>query len=172
MRGLPNTLVQTATFDRLIDDSRLMAHRLGVDNPDQIIRIELYKDMVHVHQILQLLFNSSRVAIRNMARFIERCEYVRDEKERRQQQRDARSSAALLRKVSTRDGPQEQRDLEKEEYVPAFMRIGMVTETSLDDGVEWVVVEQNGKESAEEDGWPMAALKRSLPTPSPIIQKK
>lgn len=63
------TLLQTGAFDRLADDTRLYAHKLGQANPDQRVRLELYRDMVHVHQFFEFLPMADK-ALYTMAEFI------------------------------------------------------------------------------------------------------
>ncbi|KAF9206331.1 hypothetical protein BGZ49_002621 [Haplosporangium sp. Z 27] len=173
LRGLTNTLVQTASHDHLIDESRLYAHRLGLENFGQLIRIETYKDMVHVHQGLFLLFNSGRIAIKNLARFIERSEHLRDEREKgstthvaegQESNEDIsgnRTYAAALRKVPVRsDSKPNATDSVKDGYMPAYKLPTMVSKKA-DDDVEWVLVEQNGHEYAGDEGVPLHDLKRA-----------
>ncbi|KAG0055594.1 hypothetical protein BGZ83_008028 [Gryganskiella cystojenkinii] len=193
--------VQTATHDRLLDDSRLYGHRIGLENPGVLTRIETYKDMVHVHQLMSLLFESSRVATANIARFIERSIHLRDQQEIDRKSvggnmdtaatttNGATRSASVLNKVSTRD-PTTRLDLNQKkmmkrmkkssllgkgaqevegptgssDYVPAFLRPGMIFNKSSQDGVEWVMVEMNGKEYPGDEGWPMGVLIRSWPS--------
>ncbi|KAF9328430.1 hypothetical protein BGZ91_001008 [Linnemannia elongata] len=169
LAGLTNTLVQTATHDRLVDDSRLYAHRLGLENPGRLTRIEIYKDMVHVHQALPLLFKSARIAIDNLARFIERSRYIRDEHERISVT-PSRSFAAVLRKVPVRESHADQGGEEEEvakvakvKAVPAFMLPTMARGKSAEDGVEWVVVEQNGRETAGDEGTAINILINAWP---------
>ncbi|KAF9206330.1 hypothetical protein BGZ49_002620 [Haplosporangium sp. Z 27] len=50
-----STILQTGTFDRLADDTRLYAHKLGEANPNERVRMEVYQDMVHVHQFFEFL---------------------------------------------------------------------------------------------------------------------
>ncbi|KAF9217347.1 hypothetical protein BGZ59_004877 [Podila verticillata] len=164
LEGLTDTIVQTASHDRLLDDSRLFAHRAGRENPSRVTRIEIYKDMTHVHQLLSFLFTSSRIATRNLARFVERSRYIRDEREREQEaaarvKRGPETYASVLRRVSTRDAKKPE-----PKVIPAFMTTNMVSERSREDGVEWVLVEQNGKEMAGDVGWPLSVLIRSWPT--------
>jgi len=61
---------QTGTFDRLADDTRLYAHKLGQANPDQRVRLELYRDMVHVHQFFEFLTMANR-ALRSTVAFVD-----------------------------------------------------------------------------------------------------
>lgn len=62
-------LQQTGTFDRLADDTRLYAHKLGDANPDQRVRLELYEDMVHVHQFFEFLPMADS-ALRSIVNFV------------------------------------------------------------------------------------------------------
>ncbi|KAF9149540.1 hypothetical protein BG015_008663 [Linnemannia schmuckeri] len=175
LKGLTNTLVHTATHDRLVGDSRLYAHRAGLENPGHLTRIEIYKDMVHVHQFLPILFKSARIAIGNLARFIERSRYIRDEQERSSASRASpvsptRTFAAVLRKVPVRDSADNQGEEEGEvardtnvEVVPAFMQPTMARGKSAEDGVEWVVVDQNGCETAGDEGTAISILINSWP---------
>ncbi|KAF9098709.1 hypothetical protein BGX23_005524 [Mortierella sp. AD031] len=61
---------QSGAFDRLADDTRLYAHKLGQVNLDQRVRLELYRDMVHVHQFFEFLPMADK-ALRAMAEFIQ-----------------------------------------------------------------------------------------------------
>ncbi|KAG0350828.1 Alpha/Beta hydrolase protein [Gamsiella multidivaricata] len=65
-----STLLQTGTFDRLVDDTRLYAHKLGQANPDERVRLELYRDMVHVHQFFEFLPMADK-ALKSMVAFVE-----------------------------------------------------------------------------------------------------
>ncbi|KAF9960770.1 hypothetical protein BGZ72_005935 [Mortierella alpina] len=67
-----STLLQTGTFDRFADDTRLYAHKLGQANrgSGQRVRFELYRDMVHVHQFFEFLPMAEK-AIRSMVQFVE-----------------------------------------------------------------------------------------------------
>ncbi|KAF9436552.1 hypothetical protein BGZ76_003600 [Entomortierella beljakovae] len=65
-----STLLQTGTFDRLADDTRLYAHKLGEANPNERVRLELYREMVHVHQFFEFLPMADQ-AIRSMVAFVE-----------------------------------------------------------------------------------------------------
>ncbi|KAG0043641.1 hypothetical protein BGZ83_011190 [Gryganskiella cystojenkinii] len=126
--GLTNTLLQTATHDRLVDEDRLYAHRLGLANQDKLTRIEVYRDMMHVHQVFPML-KSARIATRNLARFIHRSEQIRDQ-----------------------------------EPTGEFVRIEKDKETVAPaDGVEWVMIEQNGKEIPGDEGWPLNILSKVWP---------
>ncbi|KAG0235723.1 hypothetical protein BGW42_004773 [Actinomortierella wolfii] len=64
---------QTGTFDRLRDDVRLMAHRLHQYNKgssETRIRIEVYRDMLHVHQWFEFLPLAAH-ALKNIVAFVE-----------------------------------------------------------------------------------------------------
>ncbi|KAF9112090.1 hypothetical protein BGX27_004008 [Mortierella sp. AM989] len=130
---LSNTLVHTGTHDRLVDDNRLFAHRLGIENPDKLIRIEVYKDMTHVHHVFSML-KLSKVATMNVSRFIERSRRLRDIEQ------------CVASKV----------EYEQVDYKD------MVKDKAAD-GVEWVMVDQNGKEEAKDEGWPMSVLIETWP---------
>ncbi|KAG0217247.1 hypothetical protein BGX31_000303 [Mortierella sp. GBA43] len=129
-------LSHTGTHDRLMDDSRLFAHRLGLANPEKLVRIELYQDMVHVHHVFSHL-ESSRVALRNIARFIERSRRARDVEE------------GL---ISVEESERKDRILYKN-----------MAQTKSADNVEWVMVDGKGKEESKDDGWPMNVLLRVWP---------
>lgn len=125
--------------------------------------------MVHVHQALPLLFKSARIAIDNLARFIERSRYIRDEHERISVT-PSRSFAAVLRKVPVRESHADQGGEEEEvakvakvKAVPAFMQPTMARGKSAEDGVEWVVVEQNGRETAGDEGTAINILINAWP---------
>ncbi|KAF9101006.1 hypothetical protein BGX29_006082 [Mortierella sp. GBA35] len=177
IKGMTNTIVHTATHDRFVDDARLYVHRIGLENPGQLTRIEIYKDMVHVHHVLPLLFKSSRIAIDNLARFIERSRYLRDEKEHSVLMKASpvsptRSFAAVLRKVPVHEDEKSGDEKKKDQaeggdpkvvVVPAFMQPSMVRGKSAQDGVEWVLVEQNGRETAGDEGSAISILMQSWP---------
>ncbi|KAG0235728.1 hypothetical protein BGW42_004778 [Actinomortierella wolfii] len=74
------TINHTASYDRLVDDTRLLAHRVGLANPDKIVRLELYKDSVHVHHMLEHL-DLTEHATNNIARFILRVIHAHKERE-------------------------------------------------------------------------------------------
>ncbi|KAF9357654.1 hypothetical protein BGX26_003329 [Mortierella sp. AD094] len=61
---------QTGTFDRLADDTRLYAHKLGEASSNERVRLELYEDMVHVHQFFEFLPQANQ-AIQSMVAFVE-----------------------------------------------------------------------------------------------------
>ncbi|KAF9293996.1 hypothetical protein BGZ74_011473, partial [Mortierella antarctica] len=80
LSGVTNTIVHTGTHDRLLDDNRLYAHRLGLANPDRLTRIEVYRDMVHVHHVMTI-FPDAHVATANLARFVARSKHLQDQQE-------------------------------------------------------------------------------------------
>ncbi|KAF9933134.1 hypothetical protein FBU30_006458 [Linnemannia zychae] len=135
LSGLTFTLVQTGTHDRLYDDNRLYAHRFGLENPNRLVRFEVYKDIVHVHQLISML-EASRTAFRNMARFIERSRLHRDVEE------------GLL-------SPKQAQEAENR-------YLGLEKDRSLDN-VEWVTVEANGNESIKDSGRDLAELFKVWP---------
>ncbi|KAF9355898.1 hypothetical protein BGX34_010195 [Mortierella sp. NVP85] len=87
-----STLLQTGTFDRLADDTRLYAHKLGQANPDQRVRLELYRDMVHVHQFFEFLTMANR-ALRSIVAFV-------DDAQRRHRHRQQESRAKRRARVT------------------------------------------------------------------------
>ncbi|KAF9357655.1 hypothetical protein BGX26_003330 [Mortierella sp. AD094] len=163
---------QTASHDRLVDEDRLYAHRLGLENPKQMTRIEVYKDMVHVHQALSFLFQSGHIATKNLARFIERSEHLRDEQERELSAKTIivdqvqsgdnasgkRTYAAMLRKAPVRSDSKPDVTVDDEAYMPAYKLPTMVREKNSFDGVEWVLVEQDGREYAGDEGVPLGLI--------------
>ncbi|KAG9324739.1 hypothetical protein KVV02_002517 [Mortierella alpina] len=176
LAGFPNTLVQTATHDRLVDDSRLLAHRLGLENSGTMLRIENYKDMVHVHQLLSLLFESSRVATKNMARFIQRSERLRDAQDNKTS-KVSRSFASALRKVPVRDQTENGKNggtksSDEGQSSPEVLYPLMVTEKSAEDKVEWVMVEQDGREYSGDEGIAFDVLINSWPVRGPASHEE
>lgn len=139
-------------------------------------RIEIYKDMVHVHQYMFFLFESGSVACKNLARFIERSHHHREEVEHKAAiaqgktcgSEPERSYAAVLRKTSVRDQTKGNENQDQHhhhhrtgyEYEPAYLSPKMVRTKSQSDGVEWVLVQQNGDEAAGDEGVPLSALDR------------
>ena len=112
-----------------MDEDRLYAHKLGLANPDKLTRIEVYRDMVHVHQVFAM-FKSARIATKNLARFIHRSERIRDLGESMGQ------SARIEKEKAT---------------------------VTAEDGVEWLMIEQNGKEIPGDEGWPLNILAKVWP---------
>ncbi|KAF9958395.1 hypothetical protein BGZ70_009218 [Mortierella alpina] len=174
LTGFPNTLVQTATHDRLVDDGRLFIHRLGLENSGTMMRIENYKDMVHVHQLLSLLFESSRIATKNLARFIQRSERLRDAQDS-ETPKPSRSFASVLRKVPMRDQTENGKNgntktsatADEQQTSPEVLYPQMVTEKFAEDKVEWVMVEQNGLEYSGDEGSALDVLISSWPVRGP-----
>ena len=169
---------QTATHDRLVDDGRLLVHRLGLENPGTMMRIENYKDMVHVHQMLYLLFESSRIATKNMARFIQRSERLRDEQEQKAA-KPSRSFASVLRKIPVRDrsangknGTKTSTTGDEGQHSPEITLPLMVTEKSAEDKVEWVMVEQDGREYAGDEGTALDVLINAWPVRGPASHEE
>lgn len=81
-----------------------------------------------------------------------------------------RTFAAVLRKVPVRESPANQggegEEVAKDakvEVVPAYMKPTMARGKSADDGVEWVVVEQNGCETAGDEGTAIEILTNAWP---------
>lgn len=128
---------QTGTHDRLYDDNRLYAHRLGKENPGRLVRLETYKDQVHVHQVFSIL-EAARTGLKNLARFIERSRLIRDAEEGTISQKE-------FHEVESR-----------------YLGLGLIKDKSVDN-VEWVVVEADGRESAKDEGWPMTVLSKVWP---------
>lgn len=87
--------------------------------------------MTHVHHVFPLL-ESSRVASRNIARFIERSRRSRDVEEG---------------VITAEEFEQKDRALYK-----------AMLHTKSADNVEWVAVGPKGKEEGKNDGWPMHVL--------------
>ncbi|KAI7818471.1 Alpha/Beta hydrolase protein [Gamsiella multidivaricata] len=136
LSGHTDTLLHTATHDRLVDDARLYAHRLGQENPEKLIRIEVYQDMVHVHHVMSVL-PAARIAIKNIAHFIARSRRLRDLREG-------------LVTAATSEAE------EKNEK-------GMVKARGSDDNIEWVAVGPRGNEESKDEGWPISVLRNCWP---------
>ncbi|KAF9385223.1 hypothetical protein CPB97_005001 [Podila verticillata] len=157
LSGMTNTLVHTGTHDRLLDDNRLYAHRLGLTNPDRLTRIEVYKDMVHVHHVMSV-FSDAHVATANVARFIARSKHL-------QEQQHQRGVGIWDADAEDAQRQKENRSDTKEGGVEAasFLHPNMIRNRTLTDNVEWVLVEHGGKEVAKDDGWPMSVLLKVWP---------
>lgn len=110
-----------------------------MENPSKLVRIEVYKGMVHVHQVFSIL-GAAQSASKNLARFIERSKSYRNAAED--------ISETVQRHYVT---------LQSE-----YRASGMVQHKSLD-GVEWVAVGDGGKEEARDEGWPLALLAKTWP---------
>ncbi|KAF9909080.1 hypothetical protein EC991_009141 [Linnemannia zychae] len=128
------TLLQTGTFDRLADDTRLYAHKLGQasTNTYQRVRLELYQDMVHVHQFFEFLPMADK-ALCAIA------EFIRDSQERYNSAQLQVSSSSLLaskpkRWTNNKDKP-----------TVAGPGAGKIV------GTEWIVVGTDGKEREGHD---------------------
>ncbi|KAG0379468.1 hypothetical protein BGX24_000285 [Mortierella sp. AD032] len=134
------TLLQTGAFDRLADDTRLYAHKLGQasTSPDQRVRLELYRDMVHVHHFFEFLPMADK-ALRTAA------EFIQDGQER--YNRTQLQSSKPKRKTNSNY---------KSTGAGAGSRSGSAKET----GTEWVVVDTEGNEWEGHDdrGCPIAVL--------------
>ncbi|KAF9429895.1 hypothetical protein BGZ94_009084 [Podila epigama] len=177
--GATNTLIHTGTHDRLLDDNRLYAHRLGLANPDKMTRIEVYEHMIHVHHAMSFL-PEAHVAATNIARFIHRSKHLQ-QKILKTQQEDAteitvaQADTQLALEQKEQEQQQEQQyHQHKDEikaphkmYTPLFMRPGM-TRNKMPDNVEWVLVKKDGKEVAKDEGWPMSVLLKAWPKVEPI----
>ncbi|KAF9355897.1 hypothetical protein BGX34_010194 [Mortierella sp. NVP85] len=161
LKGMNNVLIQSASHDRLVDDSRLIAHRYGLENKDRLVRVEQYKDMVHVHQIFYLFFESSRIASKNLARFVERSLHHRSEEEKAHRHNGETDPNRSYANAVLRKPPVQDQRPANEDYVPAFMAATMVKEKSASDGVEWVLVRQSGRELAGDEGVPLETLIQS-----------
>ncbi|KAG0223679.1 hypothetical protein BGX31_008373 [Mortierella sp. GBA43] len=225
LSGMTDTLIQAATHDRLVDDSRLIAHRIGLENSlenmKRMTRIEVYKDMVHVHQFMFFLFLSGRIAFKNVAQFIQRSISKRDRAEFKaaaaqgkiagkhprsyadvagegttsgdhhdrsyaEVAAEGSSSAHAIAEEKTAGGesqavlrrpPQEQgedddnnegnqeyptSDTSSDDFVPTFPDVGVGR--SWTDGVEWVLVEQDGRQTEGDEGAPMSILRNAWGT--------
>lgn len=151
------TQQHTGTHDRLLDDNRLYAHRLGLANPDRLTRIEVYKDMVHVHHVMSV-FSDAHVATANVARFIARSKHL-------QEQQHQRGVGIWDADAEDAQRQKENRSDTKEGGVEAasFLHPNMIRNRTLTDNVEWVLVEHGGKEVAKDDGWPMSVLLKVWP---------
>ncbi|ORZ05727.1 hypothetical protein BCR41DRAFT_176625 [Lobosporangium transversale] len=167
LSGLTNTLLQTATHDRQIDDSRLYAHRLGLENPDKLVRIEVYKNMVHVHHVFSVL-EFAAVARRNIARFIDRSRHYRDFEEGNEESKGNRAQETETggsndNSNSINDSKNAQRAIALQKVERKYVSLGMVNHKSTVDGVEWVALDYPNKEVAKDEGWPMSVLTKSWP---------
>ncbi|KAF9436553.1 hypothetical protein BGZ76_003601 [Entomortierella beljakovae] len=172
LKGLTNTLVQVGSFERLVDEDRLLAHRIGLQNPHHLTRIENYKDMMHVHQLMFLFLHSGRIATKNLARFIERSEHLRDEREKEMQLNPQNFDAVngrptyafMLRKHPIRkDSKMDIEADQGDEYMPAYRLPSMVQVKATVDGVEWILVGQDGYETAGDEGLSLQGLMQTWP---------
>ncbi|KAG0096919.1 hypothetical protein BGZ93_003772 [Podila epicladia] len=161
LSGVTNTIVHTGTHDRLLDDNRLYAHRLGLANPDRLTRIEVYRDMVHVHHVMAI-FPDAHVATANLARFVARSKHLQDQQELRGVSLwDADAEAEREQRENRGNSGQEKQGMEVQ--ATSFLHPNMVRNKNKADNVEWVQVEQGGKEVAKDEGWPMSVLLKVWP---------
>ncbi|KAG0314130.1 hypothetical protein BGZ99_008349 [Dissophora globulifera] len=130
-----STLLQAGTFDRLADDTRLYAHKLGQANPEQRVRLELYRDMVHVHQFFEFLPMADK-AIQSLVAFVNTAQLHNNQDQRQQYQQQQ---------------PQQQRGSYSNKKGKAGRR-----ET------EWIVVDKDGteREGHDDKGCPISVLER------------
>ncbi|KAG0341739.1 hypothetical protein BG000_008163 [Podila horticola] len=61
---------QAGAFDRLVDDTKLYAHKLGQANPASRVRFELYQEQVHVFQFFEFLPMASK-AMKSIVFFVD-----------------------------------------------------------------------------------------------------
>ncbi|KAI1318261.1 hypothetical protein EDD11_006957 [Mortierella claussenii] len=137
-----STLLQTGTFDRLADDTRLYAHKLGQANPDQRVRLELYHDMVHVHQFFEFL-PMATYAIQSMVRFVED---VQGRSHRQGQDSNRSMSSGIMQ------APSRKKDLSVSSSSTSKDRNENSGTTSMKSkGTEWVVIDTQGRERSGHD---------------------
>ncbi|KAF9430493.1 hypothetical protein BGZ94_006572 [Podila epigama] len=65
-----HTILQAGAFDRLVDDTKLYAHKLGQANASSMVRYEVYQDQVHVFQFFEFL-PMARQALQSIVAFVE-----------------------------------------------------------------------------------------------------
>ncbi|KAF9136187.1 hypothetical protein BGW39_005569 [Mortierella sp. 14UC] len=145
LSGLGNaTLLQTGTFDRLADDTRLYAYKLGQasTSPDQRVRLELYRDMVHVHQFFEFLPMADK-ALRTMA------EFIRDGQEKYNRAQLQQSTSSL---------PSGSKRKSDSKYKSTGDGVGSGTGKIV--GTEWIVMDTDGteKDGHDDRGCPIAVL--------------
>ncbi|KAF9971709.1 hypothetical protein BGZ73_005261 [Actinomortierella ambigua] len=178
LEGLPDILFHTGSYDRLVDDTRLLAHRVGMANKDKIVRLEVYKDTVHVHHILEHLALAT-YATKNIVRFVLRVLQARKEREKllTNSATDAQSADALP--SPTKQQHQEQHTQPSSLHSPKIVLVNSEAQPLLadqclsssvkghkDDNVEWILVHLDGREEAKNEGWPIAMLKNCWPSES------
>ncbi|KAG9067342.1 hypothetical protein KI688_012125 [Linnemannia hyalina] len=134
------TLLQTGAFDRLADDTRLYAHKLGQANLDQRVRLELYRDMVHVHQFFEFLPMADK-ALHTMT------EFIYDSQDKYNSEQAAQQLSRPRRKVNDKYG-------NNISYGSGEGKKGARR------GTEWIVVETDGTEleGHDDDGCPISVL--------------
>ncbi|KAF9327391.1 hypothetical protein BG006_009278, partial [Podila minutissima] len=161
LSGVTNTIVHTGTHDRLLDDNRLYAHRLGLANPDRLTRIEVYRDMVHVHHVMTI-FPDAHVATANLARFVARSKHLRDQQELMGVSLwDADAEAEREQRENSGSSGKERQAMKAQ--ATSLLHPNMVRNKNKADNVEWVQIEQGGKEVAKDEGWPMSVLLKVWP---------
>ncbi|KAF9928065.1 hypothetical protein FBU30_002665 [Linnemannia zychae] len=132
------TLLQTGAFDRLADDTRLYAHKLGeAVGPAERVRLELYRDMVHVHQFFEFLPMADK-ALRSMA------EFIHDNQETYNHSKSLPLKAPKRKKMNIRN------------------KIIAKPEAGERLGTEWIVVNTDGSEKSghDDDGCPIPILEK------------
>ncbi|KAG0254776.1 hypothetical protein DFQ27_006621 [Actinomortierella ambigua] len=175
------TVHHTASNDRFVDDTRLLAHRVGLANPNRIVRLELYKDTVHVHHILEHL-SMTTYATNNIVRFVLRVQQARREREQllidsatkgqhggtlsrlsaKQQQQHQHQQSSPLNGSKANEADPEDQPLPPVRILSSSAK----TKDSSDDNVEWIVVGKGGLEIAKNEGWPVTVLKNCWPSES------
>ncbi|KAG0351188.1 hypothetical protein BG005_009332 [Podila minutissima] len=71
LRGInSHTILQAGAFDRLVDDTKLYAYKLGQANPASRVRFELYQEQVHVFQFFEFLPMASK-AMKSIVSFVD-----------------------------------------------------------------------------------------------------
>ncbi|KAF9149541.1 hypothetical protein BG015_008664 [Linnemannia schmuckeri] len=135
------TLLQTGAFDRLADDTRLYAHKLGQANPDQHVRLELYRDMVHVHQFFEFLPMADK-ALCTMA------DFIYDSQEEYNNRRAAQQSSAKLKRKTNN------------KYRTSVNNGPGTGARKRGAGTEWIVVDTDGteREGHDDEGCPISVL--------------
>ena len=131
---------QTGAFDRLADDTRLYAHKLGQSNPDQRVRLELYRDMVHVHQFFEFLPMADK-ALHTMA------EFIYDSQDKYNGKQATELSSRPRRKINNKDRNS--------------INIGSgAGKKGARSGTEWIVVDTDGTEleGHADEGCPISVL--------------
>ncbi|KAG0298271.1 hypothetical protein BGZ96_001237 [Linnemannia gamsii] len=140
------TLLQTGAFDRLADDTRLYAYKLGQANLDQRVRLELYRDQVHVHQFFEFLPMADK-ALRTMA------DFIYDSQEKYNNKNNNNQAAHQLSSKTRRKTNNKYRNSS------SLIEAGKKG-TEKGAGTEWVVVDTNGTEweGHDDKGCPISVL--------------
>ncbi|KAG0252136.1 hypothetical protein DFQ27_008246 [Actinomortierella ambigua] len=188
LEGFGDTLLQTGTFDRLRDDVRLFAHRLGhhnKDSPETQIRIEVYHDMVHVHQWFEFLPLATH-ALKNIASFVtnsqkknrarlatqdcqreEHCTTTLSQHSHHDQQprhRIRKSSSSFVMKANTVPncdaGTEDTLHQRNGSMQPRSAGVQSLKEATANSSssTEWIYVELNGTENHSMEGVPIEVL--------------